>query len=102
MSTERESYEVLYAKALEASRRGRPLPKDMLDDILVDMIKKHGEDAISLEVHRIEVWRKMQGNPPSKAVVQEAWEIVPGTYSYYDTISRLARLAELRKIGVLA
>ena len=98
-----ESFEVLYARALEASRRGRPLPKDMLDEILLMMIKKHGEDAISLEIHRVAVMQGMQDKgPKDKAIVHEAWEIVPGTYSYYDTISRLSRVAEQHKVGVLA
>ena len=40
--------------------------------------------------HRNEVWEKIHGKGPDRlAVVMDAWTVVPGSYSYYDTASAL-------------
>lgn len=42
------------------------------------------------KAHADEVWEKMQGEGPARLpVVNEAWSIVSGTYSYYDTARAL-------------
>jgi hypothetical protein len=47
--------------------------------------------------HADEVWEKMQGNGPARLpVVNAAWNLCPGTYSYYDTARALEK-ALIRK-----
>lgn len=42
--------------------------------------------------HADEVWEKMQGKGPTRLpIIMEAWKIVPGTYSYYDTARALEK-----------
>lgn len=51
---------------------------------LVEIANRQNFTHTEAKAHAEDVWRNMQGKGPAHhPAVREAWEILPGTYSYY-------------------
>jgi hypothetical protein len=62
-----------------------------MNQCLREIARNHGLTAEAAEAHRADVWATMHGNAPARLhAVMAAWDILPGSYSYYDAAARVA------------
>ena len=61
-----------------------------LKEKLRELAKGFNYTHSDAKAHVSDVWHHIHGKGPARlSVVDAAWEIVPGTYSYYDTARAL-------------
>lgn len=58
---------------------------------LREIAARHGLTAEAAQAHVADVWNGRHGNVARLAAVREAWETLPGSFSYYDAAHAMAR-----------
>lgn len=70
-------------------RRELAVPQD---ERLRKIAAKHGFTKDAADRHVLDVWSKLQSSSlPRQPAVEEAWLVLPGSYSYYDAARAMAK-----------